>query len=172
MSWSAIFGAQTANKVLGSLSKHLRPHRFYISWPYGYCNPRLAREHRKTIIEKDVVFSHAGKDVKDNKYLSFTITLPQIKKLVEESITTSSGLWGRDREKRLSIEERYSYKSYDLKKVFSGLDFTNYQQVNIEEYYPLDCWKNYCNFLAKDLKITKPKILKYSEWNEIGVNDD
>ena len=172
LAWSAIFGAQTANKILGSLSKHLRPHRFYVSWPYGYHNPRLAREHRKTIIEKNVAFSHAGKNVKDNEYLSFTITLPQVKKLVEESVSTSSGLWSEGREKRLSVEERYSYKSYNLKKVFSSLDFTSYEQIDVEEYHSLDCWDNYRSFLARELKITKPKILKYSEWNEIGVNDD
>jgi hypothetical protein len=172
LAWSAIFGAQTANKILGSLSKHLRPNKFYISWPYGYHDPKLIREHRKTIIEKDVVLSHAGQNVKNNKYLSFTVTLPQVKKLVEESITTSSGLWDESRQKRLSVEQRYSYKSYDLKEVFSSLDFTDYENIDVGEYYPLDCWENYRIFLTKDLRITKPKILKYSEWNEIGVDDE
>jgi hypothetical protein len=172
LAWSAIFGAQSANKVLGSLSRQLKPHRFYICWPYGYSDPRSMREHRKTIIEKDVALLHIDKTVKENKYLSFTITEPQIKKLVEESITTSSGLWNEGRKKRLSLDERYSYKSYDLKKVFSGLDFSNYEKIEVEDYFALDCWTSYRDFLAKDLKITKPKILKYSEWNEIGVNDD
>lgn len=172
LAWSAIFGAQTANKVLGSLSRHMTPHRFYIAWPYGHYNPRLLREYRKLIIESNVVLEHEQENVKDNKYLSFTLTKEQIKKLVEESKTTSSGLWDKERKNRLSKKERYSYKGYDLKKVFAGMDFSDYEEIDIPEYDPLDCWKNYCRFIAKDLKITKPKILKYSEWNEIGVDDE
>ena len=172
LAWSAIFGAQSASKILGSLSKHLKPHRFYICWPYGYVNPRLAREHRKKIIESDIVLTHDGVTVKDNAYLSFTLTELHIKKLVEESITTSSGLWAPDREKRLSIEERYSYRRFDLKKVFEGLDFKDYIKINIEEYCSLSSWEDYRAFLASDTKVTKPKILKYSEWNQIGVDDE
>ena len=39
--------------------------------------------------------SYEGESVKDNKYLSFTLTSKQVDKLIEESITTSSGLWSR-----------------------------------------------------------------------------
>ena len=172
LAWSAIFGAQSASKILGSLSRHLKPHRFYICWPYGYVNPRLAREYRKKIIESDIVLTHDGMNVKDNAHLSFTLTELQIKKMVEESITTSSGLWAPDREKRLSIEERYSYRRFDLKKVFEGLDFKDYIKINIEEYYSLSSWEDYRAFLASDTKVAKPKILKYSEWNQIGVDDE
>ena len=81
-------------------------------------------------------------------------------------------MWAPDREKRLSIEERYSYRRFDLKKVFEGLDFKDYIKINIEEYYSLSSWEDYRAFLASDTKVTKPKILKYSEWNQIGVDDE
>ena len=80
------------------------------------------REHRKTLLENQVVFTYNGQSVKNNKYLPFTFNSQQMDKLVEESITTSSGLWVRDGEEKekLPVEERYSYRDYDLKKVFNG----------------------------------------------------
>jgi len=172
LAWSGIFGATCADDILKSLSVHLRPDRFYICWPYGYYDPTVVREHRKKIASENVALQYEGKSVKDNKYLSFTLTIQQINDLIEESISTSSGLWSEDRKNRLSLEQRYSYKNYDLKKVFASLDFSEYEFVSLEDYHPLDCWSGYCQFLSKQIKIKKPKILRYSEWNEIGMNDD
>jgi hypothetical protein len=174
LAWSAIFGAQIANKILGSLSVHTEPDRFYISWPYGYYDPWLLRTYRKLLVNEHVVLVHKNETVKQNKYLAFTIDIDQIKLLIKESITTSSGLWrekGNEKEK-LSLEERYSYKNFGLNKVFNSLDFSNYKRIQIEDYTPIDTWLNYCKFISKHEEIKKPSLLKYSEWNEIGVDDD
>ena len=174
LAWSAIFGVQTANKILGSLSAHLKPDKFFITWPYGYCDPWIMREHRKTMLENQIVVTHEGESVKDNKYLSFTLTSKQVDKLIEESITTSSGLWAQTDhgKEKLSIEQRYSYRNYDLKKVFNSLDFSSYTIIEIEKYVPIDCWSSYCKFVSNNQELRKPKILQYSEWNEIGVDNE
>ncbi len=174
LAWSAIFGAQIANKTLGSLSTHTAPDRFFISWPYGYYEPWLLREHRKLLMNDHVVLTCRGETVKQNKYLAFTIGAAQVELLVKESMTTSSGLWhekngGRE---RLPIDERYSYKNFHLNKVFNSLDFSIYKKIEIEYYAPLDSWKNYCKFLSQNEEIKKPSLLRYSEWNEIGVDDE
>ena len=70
------------------------------------------------------------------------------------------------------MDERYSYRGFDLKKVFKGLNFKDYAKINIEEYHSLSSWGDYCALLASDTKIAKPKILKYSEWNQTGVDDE
>lgn len=175
LAWSAIFGAKTANKILGALSKHVKPDSFYISWPYAYYAPFFLREHRKVAAQKPFLLSHNGETIKDNKYLSFTIDSSQIEDLLEESVTTSSGLYQVDdigARTRLPLEERYSYKEYDLKQVFSSLDFSNYERVEIEDYACIDNWVDYCDFLSSHREIRKPKLLKYSEWNQIGVDDE
>ena len=174
LAWSAIFGAQTANKILGSLSTHLAPDKFFITWPYGYYDPWLLREHRRLLLENHVVLSHDSKTAKDNKYLALTLNTEQIKLLIKESITTSSGLWNYSDEekKKLSPDERYSYREFDLKKVFNGLDFSSYTEIEIENYVPIDCWSNYCEFISNNPELRKPKLLKYSEWNEIGVDNE
>jgi hypothetical protein len=171
LAWSAIFGAQTANKILGSVSAHLKPDKFYISWPYGYYSPHFVREHRKAILEGHVVLQQSGQTVKQNKYLAFTLDGSQIKKLVQESVTTSSGLWDTERQERLPKEERYSYRNFHLKEVFAGLDFSNYKKVEVESYLPIDNWRDYCQFVSTYKEVKKPSILRYSEWNEIGFDD-
>ena len=173
LAWSAIFGAQIANKILGSLSAHTKPDRFYISWPYGYYDPWLLRDHRKLLVNEHVALVHKDETVKQNKYLAFTIDIDQIKLLLEESIATSSGLWRErgDEKEKLPLEERYSYKNFGLNKVFNSLNFSNYKRIQIEDYTPIDTWSNYCEFISKYKEIRKPSLLKYSEWNEIGIDD-
>ena len=172
LAWSAIFGAQTASKILGDLSHHLAPDKFYIAWPYGYYDPWLVREHRKDMSDGHVVLVNKNSTVKDNKYLAFTLGLDQLNFLIEESITTSSGLWNKSRTGKLSLKERYSYKNFDLSQVFKNIDLENYKKITIEDYQTIDCWEEYCHFLSTYKRIKKPSILKYSEWNEIGVDDE
>lgn len=173
LAWSAIFGAQTANRTLGSISRHLAPDKFYISWPYGYTKPSLMREYRKTIASKHVMLEYASETVKDNKYLSFTLDMVQIEQLVKESYVNSSGLYAYEdnTRSRLPKEERYSYRNFDLSKVFETLEHTSYEKIKLDEYFCLDNWKEYCHFLSSSPEIKKPTLLKYSEWNEIGVDD-
>ena len=173
LAWSAIFGAQIANKTLGSLSTHTAPDRFYIAWPYGYYEPWLMREHRKLLMNDHLLLTYKNETVKQNKYLAFTLDINQIKLLIEESVTTSSGLWHQKDGKKeiLPVGERYSYKHFNLSKVFDGLDFSNYKKIEVENYIPIDSWKNYCKFISQNKEIKKPSLLKYSEWNEIGFDE-
>ncbi len=171
LAWSAIFGAQTANNVLCDISSHLAPDRFYIAWPYGYYDPWLLRDFRRELLEGPVVLVNKKETVKDSKYLGFTLDVKQVNCLIEESITTSSGLWNHNRTEKLPLAERYSYKNLNISEVFASLDFTNYKKLLVENYQTIDCWDKYCDFMSTYKRVKKPKLLKYSEWNEIGVDD-
>ena len=173
LAWSAIHGAITAHKIAKGISRWLAPDKFYIAWPYGYYNPYFVRDHRKEILESKIILSYDGQTVKDNLYLGVTITMEQVENLKRESHALSSGLWRdpKTRKDRLPIDERYSYKNFDLKKVLESLDTSNYYTIDVEEYSSIDCWKNYCEFLGNFKEVKKPKTLSYSEWNEIGVDD-
>ena len=173
LAWSAIYGAKSANNIIKKISKWLTPDKFYIAWPYGYYRPSIVREWRKEILEKDFSLQYEDRTVKDNLYLAFTLRMEQINKLLAEVKEKSTGLW-RDPEKRkerLPLEDRYSYRNFDLKKVFEDLVFKQYNMKKIECYSDIDCWEKYCLFLGQKNKITKPKFLKYSEWNEIGLDN-
>ena len=169
LAWSAIFGAQTANKVLSDISVHLSPDRFYIAWPYGYYDPWLLRSHRKDLFEGPVLLQNKQETIKNNKYLGFTLDVEQVHSLAEQSITTSSGLWNQSRTEKLPIEKRYSYRNLNISEVFADLDISSYKKVLVENYQTIDCWEKYCDFLSIYKSIKKPSLLKHSEWNEIGV---
>ena len=172
--WSAIHGALTANKLLADISTHLRPDKFWVSWPYGYYKSSLLRLHRKDILENNVMLAHEEKTARNNLYLGLTLDMEQIEQLRTESRTRSSGLWvdPMTREEKYSLDKRYSYRKFDLKKVFETLEVSNYIVVDTLDYHPLDSWKNYCDFLSQGLKIQKPKILRSKEWNQIGYDED
>ena len=172
LAWSAIFGAQTAHKVLGGLSSHIAPENFYISWPYGYYDPWIVREHRKDISDGNVILEMHDSTAKDGLYLALTLSINQIRSLTEESISTSSGLWNEGRTQRLPLKDRYSYKSFGLSQVLKCLNISNYKKIMVENYHSIDCWEEYCSFLSIYNKIRKPSMLGYSEWNETGTDDD
>ena len=173
LAWSAIFGAKTANNIMKKISKWLTPDKFYVAWPYGWYNPSEVRQHRRAILDSDFAFQFKNETVKDNLYLGFTLSTQQIDKLISEVKEVSTGIW-KDPEVRgekLAIDERFSYKRFDLKKVFERVVFKDYELSEVKEYFPLDCWKNYCDYLSKSNNVAKPKFLKYAEWNEIGVDN-
>ena len=119
------------------------------------------------------MLSYQGQTVKDSLYLGHTLTIEQIDQLVVESKTRSTGYWKdpeTQREKH-SVEERFSYRNFNLKEVFETLDCLGYNKVEVEKYYRLDNWQSYCQFLAESQMINKPKLLKSMEWNEIGFED-
>lgn len=173
LAWSAIFGAKTANNIIKKISRWLVPDKFYIAWPYGWYNPSEARKYRRDILENDFAFQFKDQTVKDNLYLGFTLTMQQVDKLISEVREISTGMWKdpESRKERLSIDERFSYRSFDLKKVFELTTIDEHKLATVEEYFSLDCWKDYCKYLSEKGEITKPKFLKYSEWNELGVDN-
>ena len=174
LAWSAIHGAKTANKILRNLSIHLAPDKFWLSWPYGYYKPSLTRDLRKKIISSNLALSYNKETIKDNLYLGLTLTIEQINQLVKESTTRSTGYW-KDPDARSEphpLKERYSYKNFDLSEVFQTLNFKKYDKVEVEEYYNLDSWANYCSFLSNNNSLYKSKLLNSTEWNELGYDDE
>jgi len=76
------------------------------------------------------------------------------------------------RAERYTLEERFSYRNFDLKQVLETLDQSIYNIERIESYYGLDNWQSYCDFLSENKDIRKPKILCNAEWNEVGRDSE
>jgi len=174
LAWSAIHGAKIANKTLRNLSGHLTPDKFWISWPYGFFRPGAMRDLRTNLAREDIMLSYRGKTVKNNLYLGCTLTIKQINQLVSESKTRSTGCW-RDpgvRKEKYSIEERFSYRNFDLKEVFETIDCSIYNKTEVDRYYSLDNWQDYCHFLSENPALARPKLLNNTEWNEIGFDPE
>ncbi len=174
LAWSAIYGALTAEKVSKSISKWLSPDRYYIAWPYGCYNPSVVRKYRKQISESSFLLSYQGKTFKDNLYLGVTLNQKQIHQLVSQVKTTSTGLWVNtdNKTEKLSKEERFSYRKFDLKKVFEQVEIKSYKTCELEDYFSIDSWSAYRNMLSSDLGVKRPSWLSSGEWNEIGLDEE
>ena len=174
LAWSAIHGAKIANKILRKISFHLAPDKFWISWPYGYTDPYLLREVRKDLNSSHIMLSYTKQTVKDNLYLGLTLDMEQIEQLITESKTRSTGMWKdpTTRKERYSLEERFSYKNFTLQEVFETLKCSSYDKLDVEDYYNLDNWSEYCSFLTHNPSIKKPKILSSTEWNGLNIDEE
>ena len=174
LAWSAIHGAKTANKILRKISLHLAPDKFWISWPYGYYKPDILRDVRKDISSENFMIGYQEETIKDNLYLGLTLDISQIDKLIIESKKRSTGMWKdpETRKERYSLQERFSYRNFSLKEVFEMIDLSSYKKLDIDEYYSIDKWSDYCSFLSSNDSIKKPSILKPKEWNDIGMDEE
>tara|TARA_R100000008_G_C3577437_1_gene166170 strand:+ start:450 stop:1295 length:846 start_codon:yes stop_codon:yes gene_type:complete len=172
LSWSILHGSKVAHDVSKRISKWVAPNKFYISWPYSHYSPASVRPFRREILESNFSLSFKKLTAKDNLYLGFTLTNEQAERLRQEVRSISTGLWldPETRTKKLSPEERFSYRNFDLKKSLNLINFDNYIVEEIEDYHAIDSWENYCAFVGNN-NIKKPKFLKYSEWNEIGFEE-
>jgi len=184
LGWSVLYGAYTSWKVARKLSKWLTPSRFYVSFPYGVYNPGMLREHRKQISsDKSFLLSHSGKTVVDGEMLGFTFTPEESKELTYEFKRSATSLYKnypsdgivRDSKEleRYSIDERYSGRFYNIKDVFGNLATEDTKIVELDGFWDISSWEGYCSFISqrgKDIKRPSENILKYKEFNGIGVD--
>ena len=134
----------------------------------------MTRDLRKKIASSNLALSYKDKTVKDGYYLGLALTIEQINQFIKESKTRSTGYW-RDPETRTEpypLEERFSYKNFDLSEVFQTLDLKDYNKIEAEEYYSLDSWENYCSFLSNNKDLSRSKLLNSAEWNELGFDEE
>lgn len=177
LAWSVIYGAWMARKVSGGLSQHLEPDMYYVSFPYGVYDPSLLREHRGLISKKEPFYlSNNNKTVVDGEYLGFTICEESLKQLNLEVKIKSTGLYeDEERTKKLSLEERFSYRFFTIGEVFDTLSLEESNIINIDNYWNIDSWEGYTEYIASGSKaISRPhkNIMSYKEWDGIGVDEE
>ena len=176
LGWSVLHGIWISNKITSSLSKWIKPDKFYISFPYGVYDYWQVREYRKDISKnKSFLLSHEGKTIIDGEYLGFTMNYEDYERLAGEVKIKSTGLFRDDlRKERLSIEERFSYRFFSLNEIFNSLTTESSTIKDIDCYYNIDNWEKYCYYIGKagtDNKTIPKSVLKYKEWNEIGLDN-
>ena len=182
LGWSVLYGAYTSWKIARRLSKWLVPSRFYVSFPYGVYDPSALRKYRKQISSNEgFLLSFDGETVVDGQMLGFTFTPEQSKELTYEFKRNATSLYknypsdGMVKEKldRYSIEERYSGRFFSIKDIFGTLDTSSVEIVAINKSWDISTWGGYCNYISehgKDIQRPSENILKYKEFNGIGVD--
>ena len=104
LSWSVLYGAQTAYWISKQMSKWLIPDMYYASFPYGVYPLEVLREHRKQISSsKRFILSHKGGSVEQGHYLGITFDGEDFKRFRRDLRKDATGAYvpgkGMTREK-------------------------------------------------------------------------
>jgi len=183
LSWSVIHGALACLKVSSKLSKWMIPDKYYVSFPYGIMDPRSLRKHRKKIrSKKNFYIKTNNKTVHDNMYTSFTFGKEEFI-IYRRNIRKGTGKYtsevkderGLPRSK-LPLEERWSARFFEPKDVFCGTDPNIGNQLEVKEFYNLNNWEAYREYmksdLARDTQRPTRELFAYREFNRIAQDRD
>ena len=155
LSWSILHGAYIANKISSKMSFWLRPNKFYVSFPYGYYGPTLTRQYRDLI-------SNNKKTVIDGEYLGFTFDHEDYERLLENF------------RESYHLDVHKTNLDFSLSEIFDVMDRKSANVIDFMNYWKIDNWENYCKYMSEQGHRTKrpsEHILKYHEWNDIGVDE-
>jgi hypothetical protein len=180
LSWSVIEGALSAFKVSATISKWIYPNKYWVSFPYGYFDPKLLRQHRPKISSpKNFYTTHNGQTPAQNLHTSFSFGKDefirfrrQIRKGTKQfaNEVDEQGMPNR----KLPISEQYSARWFDLQDVFTELDVTTENSIEVEEFYDIATWQGYRNYLSSELssRTTRPPdwLIKSKEFGSIGLD--
>ena len=183
LSWSVIHGAITSLKISDRISKWLIPDKYYVSFPYGVFDPRPIGKLRNVIkSKKNFYVKHDNKIISDNCYTSFTFGKDEFI-TYRKNIRRGTGAYTSDvKDDRgiprsmLPIEERWSARFFQLKDVFCGVDTTDSSFYETPEFYNIDSWENYREYVASNLaaNTNRPSrdFFSYREFNRIAIDRD
>lgn len=184
LAWSVLHGAVTAYKVGIKISKWITPDKYYTAFPYGVYEPELLRVHRLQISSKNPFYvSHNSLTVRDGQYLGFTFDGEDFIRFRRVIRNEGTGLWdssvledGKYPRKKLPVEKRYSARHFSLDKIFKYAILDKGTVLDLPWYFDIDSWDKYCEFLGSPYRkrIIRPTefLIKYREFNLIGVNDE
>tara|TARA_Y100001938_G_C8097644_1_gene439199 strand:- start:800 stop:1684 length:885 start_codon:yes stop_codon:yes gene_type:complete len=164
LGWSILYGAYASYTTSNSISNWLVPHKYYCAFPYGVYEPSVIREYRAEIASRDtsLIIQYQDKTVKDNEYLGFTFNGEDFKRCRNyvNEVTTKSyhppKQGDRYPTERLSAEDRWSARHFDLQTVFKQLTLEKKQIISLPWYFPINSWSNYKEYIASDYSIIVP----------------
>ena len=178
LAWSALYGVMSAYNVSKQISKWTVPDKYYVAFSHGVYPVEFLREHRNAISNSSrFILTSQNKSAKQNEYLGFTFGNDDFVLFRRALREKATGLYVSNPEggipkQRLSLEERYSARFFDLAQVFEPLEIKDSCLVEVPWYYKIDNWESYCEFLAsedsKNIKRPPKSILSYHEFNKVG----
>jgi hypothetical protein len=175
LGFSILYGIWFSNEVYFKISKYTKPSAFYISFPYGVTDINFISANRadtKTQVRR-LMFSYKGETVLENKYLSFTMFLSDLERIVKNVKKGKKHYYVDEngKIKRHPANEAYEAKDFLLSEVLDGLVTTNSELVEVPWYYPIDTWERYCKFLSEKPFLKKMKYQKYKELQSTLIKD-
>ena len=174
LSWSALYGAQSAHFLGKNISKWLAPDKYFVAWPYGITDLNFIRGLRKKISSQEtVMITNNGESVKTGAFLPFTFDATDYKKCRDWIKNNTTHNFARDGSK-IPLTEKWSAKHFSLKQVFS--DYEPDLEFCTDDYFDISSWEKLRSFYGSErgAQIAKKpfKTIRGSESNPIGKDVD
>ena len=175
-----MYGAHVAYSISKKISTYVVPSRYYVAFPYGVYPPEILRPHRKQISSRrPFVLSFLDLTIKDGEYLGFTFDAEDFKQCRAKLRKDGTGRFVPGiglTEKLLPVEERWSARHFSIEQVFSSLVLDGGLNVEVDWYFKVDNWDDYCEYMGSEMRkgIKRPskKMFGYKEWNLIGEDNE
>ncbi len=141
LSWSILYGADTAFRIAATLSTWVIPQKYYCAFPYGIMPDNIVWKNRAKIGSTEkTIFCHNGKSVKDGLHMSFTFDVNDYK-------------IARDIIKKRQIERGDFSKfkvarDYKLQEVFQHLKIDKKHAIETPWFYDISNWESYKKYLG------------------------
>ena len=161
--WSVLHGIYSSWLVSYKISRWIAPEKYFIAFPMSVYDYRLLRELRPQIQDTNKNFSltYKNQTVLDNIPISFTMKgedYLQCRRNVNK-ITTREyfpPLPGQlPREKR-PLNERWSARYFDLSTVFAKWNLSQTKTHEVDWFYDIREWENYCKYMASGNLVVPP----------------
>ena len=149
--WGVVTAARMAAHICGSISRWLKPDKFYVSFPSGVYPVNFLREHRSKISsEENFSLCFAGESYLDGRHLGFTFDLDDLKSVIKDvrkKTTKSYESLSTGEQKLLPKAERWSAKYFTLDEVFSCTKKAK-NIIDIKDYNEMNSWEEYVDLLS------------------------
>ena len=163
--WSVLYGAYSAWKVADKISSWLTPQKYFVSFPMAIYDVYKIREYRKLINHNTNNFflSYDGETVKNNKPIAFTFTgedFKQCRRSVNKQTTGEYLPPSGDHPyptQKLPLNQRWSARHFNLQAIFEKVSENHATKIEVEWYYDMSKWDEYCSFLGSDYFVETPK---------------
>ena len=151
LAWSILYGAKAATYTSKKISKWVIPKKFFVVSPYGVVNEEIIDNSRELLREeKNILFTNNNKCILDNEHLPFTFDQEVYEKC------------------RLHFRDIYSGHDTQLSfnDVFSGINQSEFNKIDIDWYYKLTNWEEYSKFVGSEhnKECVKPKYMVTHKW--------
>ncbi len=178
--FSVVHGALTAFKMMSSLSNWTTPSRYYVRFPHSYFPPWQLREHRRLLSgDKNCYLTFRGNGVKEGNLCSFTFDKEdwlEFRRVIRKGTGLRPPGTTHEDGLKLPIEERWSARWFKPEDVFKPLNYEDSNQIEIEDFFSVRSWSEYCTFIGRSemLQIKKPEhsVLLGTSYNRVGGDDE
>jgi hypothetical protein len=146
LAWSTMYGAMIARKTLAKLTEWVVPEKYFISLPHGITKLNEIRVNRDKISKtgKNIRFTHNGKSVLDDLPINYTVDGKDIEigynYLKNYGVGTST-----------SLSDARFVKNSEVLSLLPSVK--NAEEINLESYFPVDNWENYCKYMASGMPL-------------------